>query len=149
MRLTRLMSAALVAVVAGVAGCSGADTVVSFDGGSLNSIGAAFTLESVNGHALPAELRHDATGTLSVTRGQLFMGSGTFQQVLTLYETSATSSMTSTRDAATQGTFTLRGDQIHFQASDGGQWDGTYSGTKVEYAVIGNSGSVTFTFVRS
>jgi hypothetical protein len=149
MRLTRLMSAALVAVVAGVAACGGSDTLVNSDGNNLNSIGAAFALESVNAHPLPAELRHDPTGTLSVTRGQLFMGSGTFQQILTLHEVSATSGTTSTRDAVTQGTFTLRGDQIHFQASDGGQWDGTYSGTKVEYAVIGNSGSVTFTFVRS
>lgn len=148
MRLSRLMSAALVAVVAAVAGCSDAGTSADPETGGLNSIGASFVLESVNGQAVPAELRHDATSTLLVTKGQLFMGSGTFQQILTLHEVSTTA-MTSTRDAVTQGTFTIRGDQIHFQASDGGQWDGTYNGTRLEYAVVGNSGSVTFTFVRN
>lgn len=147
MRHTRLMSAALVVVAAGAAACSGTDTVVTPDISDSSSIQATFALDSVNARALPVEMRHDATGSMSVTRGQLALALGNFQQILTLSETSATGA-TSTRDAVTRGTFTLKGDQLHFQASDGGAWDGTYNRTRIEYSVSGNSGRITFTFGR-
>ena len=70
MRHTRLMSAALVVVAAGAAACSGTDTVVTPDISDSSSIQATFALDSVNARALPVEMRHDATGSMSVTRGR-------------------------------------------------------------------------------
>ena len=156
MRFARLRLAALAVVAAAVAACSSSDAGLGVTDpdiatpGSHSSGGVAnFVLQSVNAKALPAEMRRDATGTMSITRGVLALSAGNFVQTLSLFETTF-SGQTSTRDVVTQGTYSVRGGgQIHFQASDGGSWDATYDGAKIEYSVAGNSGQVTFVFVRS
>ncbi|HSU15491.1 hypothetical protein [Longimicrobium sp.] len=151
MRLTRLMSAALaVAAVAGVVAC-GSDALSSPTDPNLAIPGAvlgSYGLLTINGQPLPAETRHDAAGTASVTGGVLTLGGGTFFQNLTVSETTAAGQTTS-RTSGTQGSFSMRGEQIHFQGSDGGSWDGTWAGNRIAYSITGNNGPVTFVFIRT
>lgn len=156
MRRARLWMAALGVVVA-VAGACAADTGLPAsvgDGANLGSAGSvSFTLQTVNGQPLPVATRNDAAGTAAVLRGTLLLDAGAFTQTLTVHETSADSSQTSTRDALTRGTYTVKGMQLHFLAADGGQWDGTLSSgptfLRIDYSIPGNNGPVTFSFLRS
>ena len=148
---TRLMSAALAVVVAaGVAACgtdmagSGAPDVTS----PASTVIGTFTLETVNSRPLPAETRHDATGTVSVMGGELKLNGSAFSQTLTLMS-SDSAGFSSTRASATQGSFFVRGSLIRFTAADGAQWDGLYTGARVDYAVPGNNGPVSFSFRRN
>jgi hypothetical protein len=151
MKHARLRSAALaVAVAAGVAACE--STVANYPGNDNTvppsaTVVGTFALETVNAQPLPAEMRHDASGSVSVLAGQLKLNGTVFSQTLTLMS-SDSSGVSSTRASATQGSFTMRGSLIHFQATDGGQWDGIYNGSRVDYAVPGNSGPVSFSFRR-
>ena len=156
MRRARLWTAALGVVVAVAAACAADTTLPSNmgDGASIGSAGAvSFTLQTMNGQALPVVTRRDAAGTAEVTKGSLVLDDGAFTQTLTVHETSADSSQTSTRDAPTRGTYTLKGTQLHFVATDGGQWDGTLSSgptfLRIDYSIPGNNGPVTFSFLRS
>jgi hypothetical protein len=151
MRFARLRMAALavVAVVLAVGGCgSDMTTAPQLSPGSLSGTGSGFALVTVNGTALPYEVRNDASGRVSITQGQLSFGNGTFQQSITLSETPSSGSA-SVRQSATHGTFTYRGDRIEFKASDGGQWVGVITGNRINYAVPGNNGSVAFSFQRN
>jgi hypothetical protein len=153
MRFARLRTAAL-AVVAAVAlaagGCDGTTTTApSLEPGTTNNgLGASFTLAAVNGGPLPADVRNDAGGRVSVVSGLLSFGNGTFQQHITLSETPV-SGTAAIRQSATHGTFTFRGDRIVFRSSDGGQWEGVLAGNRIHYAVPGNNSPVAFTFQRS
>jgi hypothetical protein len=158
MRRARLWTAALGVVVAVVAAACATDTTLPMntgDGASVGSAGAvSFTLQTVNGQPLPVVTRRDASGTAAVLKGTLVLDGGEFTQTLTVHETSAAdSSQTSTRDALTRGTYTVKGTQLHFVAADGGQWDGTLSSgptyLRIDYSIAGNNGPVTFSFLRS
>jgi hypothetical protein len=124
------------------------------DGSGLNAVGStAFTLQTMNGQPLPVVTRRDASGTAAVMKGTLLLDAGAFTQTLTVRETAADSSQTSTRDAVTRGTYTVKGTQLHFTAGDGGQWDGTLSSgptfLRIDYSIPGNNGPVSFSFLRS
>ena len=156
MRRARLWTAALGVVVAVAAACA-ADTSFLPSTGDGSNLGAAgsvsFTLQTVNGHPLPVVTRSDASGTSAVMKGALLLDGGAFTQTLTVHETSADSSQTSTRDALTRGSYTVKGTQLHFVATDGGQWDGVLSSgptfLRIDYSIPGNNGAVTFSFLRS
>jgi len=145
MRSMRLRRAALLVLAAlAVAGC-GDSVMLSPDPSSIGS--GAYTLTQVNATALPFDVRNDATGRVTITQGSLTVGDGTFQQSLTLEETPA-NGVTGVRQSATQGTVTVTGDHIVFKTSDGGMWEGTASGARIDYTVPGNNGSFAFTFRR-
>jgi hypothetical protein len=151
MSLPRLKLAALAMCVAvlATAGCNSDQALVSDNpNAAIIGSGRQFVLSAVNGRPLPAVLRNDASGSLSVLEGTLSFGPGTFLQTLTLSETMPAGSAT-TRDATAQGTVVLNGDRLLFHASDGGEWEGVISGNRIDYAVPGNNGSVGFTFVRN
>jgi hypothetical protein len=101
----------------------------------------------VNGAPPPFDVRNDATGRVTITEGTLTLGSGTFQQSITLSEARADSTA-SLRQSATAGTFTVTASRIQFRAADGGQWEGTYDTNRVDYTVPGNNGSIAFSFRR-
>lgn len=153
MRFARLRTAAL-AVVAAVAlaagGCDGSTTMApSLEPGTTsNGVGVSFTLVTVNGSPLPADVRNDAVGRVSVVSGLLSFGKGTFSQHITLSETPV-SGTAAIRQSATHGTVTFRGDRIVFKASDGGQWEGVVTGNRINYAVPGNNSPIAFSFQRS
>lgn len=149
MRFARLKMAALavVAVALAVGGCN-SDMATDIPMTPGNASGGSYALVSVNGTALPYEVRNDASGRLSITQGQLSFGTGTFQQSMTLSETPS-SGIASVRQSATHGTVTFRGDRIEFKASDGGQWGGVISGNRINYSVPGNNGPVAFSFQRN
>ncbi|MBV9110769.1 MAG: hypothetical protein JO306_15270 [Gemmatimonadetes bacterium] len=157
MRRARLWTTALGVVVAVAAAACAMDATLpasSGDGANLGSAGAvSFTLQTVNGQPLPVVTRSDAAGTAAVMKGSLVLDDGAFTQTLTVHETSADSSQTSTRDALTRGSYTVKGTQLHFVATDGGQWDGTLSSgptyLRIDYSIPGNNGPVTFSFLRS
>jgi hypothetical protein len=151
MRLSRLVPAALaVAAMAGAAACGESSTAFpgSIDSPIPQAALGAYTLQSINTRPLPAETRRDATGSSSVTAGQLTLGAGTFFQSLTIADSTA-DGQTRVHTSGTQGMFSVSGGEIHFRASDGGTWDGTWTGTKIDYSITGNSGPVTFSFQRS
>jgi len=144
----------VVAVAAAACTTDASLPVSTGDGSNVAPSGpVSFTLQTVNGQALPVVTRRDAAGSAAVTNGTLVLDGGAFTQTLTVHETSADSSQTSTRDALTHGTYTQKGTQLHFVASDGGQWDGTLSPgpnfLRLDYSIPGNNGAVTFSFLRS
>jgi hypothetical protein len=148
MRLKRLMAAALaVAALAGAAACGDTTTSSPSTPDAITGALGTYTLQTINASPLPAETRRDATGASIVTAGQLTLGAGTFFQSLSITD-SIFAGQSRSHVSGTQGTFTMTGDQIHFRASDGGTWDGTYRVTKIEYSITGNSGPVAFLFTR-
>jgi hypothetical protein len=150
MRHTRLRLAALAVVMAVAAACGRASEVVSGDAigaSELASAGSAWTLLTVNAQPLPVETRHDPSGSVWVTKGRLAFSGTTFTQVITLSETNA-AGQTTTRDSWTQGTYSMSGNRIRFESSDGSQWVGNYTYNRISYAIAGNNGPVSFVFVR-
>jgi len=109
---------------------------------------APFTLATVNGQALPVEMRRDSSGRVTLTQGEMMLGGGTFWQRLTLVETPP-AGLATTRTSIAQGTIAASGTSVHFRASDGAEWDGTVSPWGIVYAIPGNAGPVTFSFSRN
>jgi hypothetical protein len=104
-----------------------------------------YALVTINGHALPVEMRRDSTGSVSVSAGELTLGGSVFSQRLTLMETPPVG-LATTRTSSTEGTITVNGNRVHFRASDGAEWEGTASPGWIVYTIPGNSGAVTFAF---
>jgi hypothetical protein len=140
----RAALAAVATLVFAAAGCS-SDATSAGDLAVVPASAAPFTLALVNGQALPVEMRHDSTGRVTLTQGEMMLGGSTFWQRLTLVDTPP-SGLATTRTTITQGTITVSGNQVHFRATDGAEWDGTASPGWVVYAIPGNSGPVTFAF---
>jgi hypothetical protein len=109
---------------------------------------APFVLATVNGQALPVEMRRDTSGSVSISQGELMLGGSTFWQRLTLVDTPP-SGTAATRQTISQGTITVTGTRVHFRANDGGEWDGTASPGSIVYTIPGNSAPVTFEFHQS
>jgi hypothetical protein len=108
--------------------------------------GPPFVLMTINGQALPVEMRRDSTVRVVLTEGQLTMGAGSvFSQRLVLVDTPP-NGLGVPRQSVTQGTFTVIGTKVHFHSSDGAEWDGTASPGWIVYTIAGNSGPVTFAF---
>jgi hypothetical protein len=134
-------------VLAVAAGCS--DSLV--DSGArpsspLSVNGPPYVLMTINGQALPVEMRRDSAVRVVLTEGQLTLGgSNVFSQRLVLVDTPP-SGLGVPRESTTQGTFTASGTKVHFRSSDGAEWDGTASPGWVVYTIAGNSGPVTFAF---
>lgn len=105
-----------------------------------------YVLESINGQALPVEMRDDASGRTLVTKGELSLGGNTFWQKITLNDISP-SGIVTVRESVTEGTFTVAsGGRLHFRASTGTEWDGNVQTGWVFYSFAGNSGPVSFAF---
>ncbi|HEV7588900.1 MAG TPA: hypothetical protein VGO40_12360 [Longimicrobium sp.] len=104
-----------------------------------------FTLMTINGQALPVEMRRDSTVRVVLTQGQIMLGGTVFSQRLTLVDTPP-NGLGVARESTTQGTITVNGAKVHFRASDGAEWDGTASPGWIVYTIAGNSGPVTFAF---
>jgi hypothetical protein len=100
---------------------------------------------TINGKALPVEMHKDASGSVTLTEGELVLGGGTFSQRLTLVETPPVG-LASTRASLTQGTIAVSGNKVLFRASDGAEWEGTASPGWIVFTVPGNAGPVTFAF---
>jgi len=149
MRFTRLKLAALAVVAAGLVagGCGDSTTLAAVPG--MGQSDATYALRTVNGAPLPVDVRNDASGRMTITAGAIVLTGGTgFRQSFTLAETPAGGSA-SLREAVTQGTVTIKGSTITFHASTGGEWEGTMTGSRVDYTVPGNTGLVAFSFERS
>lgn len=149
MRRTRLKLAALAVAAAGLVagGCGDSTTLAAEPGMGLSD--ATYALKTINGAPLPADVRNDASGRVSITAGEIVLTGGTaFRQSFTLSEAPLDSSA-SVRQAVTQGTVTIRGSAITFRASTGGEWEGTLTGSRVDYTVPGNTGLVAFSFERN
>jgi len=147
MRFARLKLAALAVMAAGLAagGCTDSTTASVPNNGS---VGATFTLKTVNDAPLPVDVRNDATGRVSITAGEIVLTGGTtFRQSFQISETPA-GGTASLRETVTQGTITIKGNAITFHASTGGEWEGTMSGSELWYNVPGNTGLVHFSFQR-
>jgi len=139
--------AALAALAIALAGCSDS-LVANPDADGLRLVPASpapYVLKTINGQPLPVEMRNDASGRVSMVQGELLLGGSTFSQRLTLVDTSPAGVATS-RESVSQGTIVVNGAEVHFRASDGGEWDGTASPGWIAYTVPGNSGPVTFAF---
>ena len=137
---------ALAAVAVAAAGC--ADSLLSTgDMVLVPSAGASYSLVTVNGKALPVEMRKDSTETVALAAGELAVSTptSTFSQRMTIVSTPP-GGLAVSRDSYAQGTVTVNGTHVHFRASDGAEWDGTASPGWIVYTVPGNSGPVTFAF---
>jgi len=140
------LRAALALLAFAAAGCGGSDSLLSnSELFAVPSSIAPYTLVTVNGQALPVEMRKDTSGTVTLTQGEMMLGGDTFWQRLTLVDTPP-NGLALSRTSTTQGTITVSGTKVHFRASDGAEWDGTASPTGIVYAFPGNSGPVTFSF---
>ncbi|HET7230367.1 MAG TPA: hypothetical protein VFJ16_10225 [Longimicrobium sp.] len=147
MRLLRLVMAALAVMMGAAAGGCGDSTSMPADP-SLNLGTGAYVLATVNGTAVPVEVRNDPNLRVVISGGSILLGvDGTFRQSFMLSET-PTGSSASIRETVTQGTVTVRGTLIQFHASTGGEWEGTLNGNRIDYVVPGNSGAVAFSFQR-
>jgi hypothetical protein len=139
-RLLRLVPIALAAFAAA---CSDA-TLTEFD--AVPSVPEPYALETINGQALPMEMRNDASGRVLVAKGELSLGGNTFWQKITLNDVSP-SGIVSVRESVTEGTFTVAsGGRIHFRSSAGTEWDGNAQTGWIFYSFAGNSGPVSFAF---
>jgi hypothetical protein len=140
------LAAALAALAIGLAACG--DSLLSDATDSLRVVPSApapYKLMTVNGQAPPLEMRHDSTGRVILTGGELMLGGTSFSQRLGLADTPPTGPAV-LRESTTQGTISVSGDKVHFRASDGAEWDGTATPGWIVYTVPGNSGPVTFSF---
>ena len=143
----RRLRAALALLALAAAGCSAGDSLLvgANEPLAVPASTAPFSLVSVNGQALPVGIRSDASGTVTLTQGEMMLGGNTFWQRLTLVDTPP-SGLATTRTTITQGSITVSGNKVHFHASDGAEWEGTASPGWIVYAIPGNSGPVTFAF---
>jgi len=147
LRPRRLAALALLALAA--AGCASDSSLVSAnDPAMVPQSAAPYTLATVNGKALPVEMHRDSSGIVTLVQGEMMLGGSTFWQRLTLLDTPPAGLATS-RPSITEGTITVSGTKVHFRASDGAEWDGTASPWGVVYAIPGNAGPVTFSFLRN
>jgi len=135
---------ALAAVAVAAAGC--ADAVWS-DATAVvvPASGASYSLVTVNGQAVPAEIRKDDNETVTLAGGELALTTSTFSQRMMIVSTPP-AGLAVQRDSYAQGTVTVTGTHVHFRASDGAEWDATASPGWITYTVPGNSGPVTFVF---
>ena len=141
------LRAALAVLALVAAGCS-SDSLLSANEPSVPGTMAPFTLVTVNGQALPVEMRKDSAGRVTLAQGEMMLGGDSFWQRLTLVDTPPVG-LATTRTSITQGTITVSGAKVHFRASDGAEWDGTASAGGIVYAIPGNAGPVTFSFRRN
>ena len=142
------LRAALAILAFGAAGCADSSLLSANDPGAMVPQSAApYTLATVNGKALPVEMRRDSSGTVTLVQGEMMLGGSTFWQRLTLLDTPPVG-LAVTRSSVSEGTITVSGTKVHFRASDGAEWEGTASAWGVVYAIPGNAGPVTFSFLR-
>jgi hypothetical protein len=143
------LRAALAALALVAAAACGDSALGSLEGNSpsVPEGPTPYALMAINGKALPVEMYRNASGSVTLTEGELVLGGGTFSQRLTLVETPSVG-LASTRASVTQGTIAVSGNKVLFRASDGAEWEGTASPGSVVYSVPGNAGPVTFTFKR-
>ena len=145
-RLRALLAGlAAVSMLAVGAACSSDATGSANLPGLPVSLGTAYALSTINGQALPVEMRRDSAGRVILTEGQLLLNGTTFSQQLTLVDTPP-SGLGVPRQSVAQGTVTLSGTRVHFRSSDGAEWDGTASPGWIVYTISGNSGPITFAF---
>lgn len=135
---------ALAALAVAAAGCadavwSDATTVL------VPASGASYSLVTVNGQAVPLEMKKDNIETVTLAGGELALTASTFSQRMIIVSTPPGGQAVS-RDSYAQGTVTVTGTHVRFRASDGAEWDGTASPGWITYTVPGNSGPVTFAF---
>ena len=142
------LRAALAALAFAAAGCSDSSLLEVADPAMVPASTAPYSLVTVNGQALPVEMRKDSTGRVTLTEGVLMLSGDDFWQRLTLVDTPPVG-LATTRTSITQGTITVSGTKVHFRASDGAEWDGTASSGGIVYAIPGNAGPVTFSFLRN
>ena len=142
------LRAALAALAFAAAGCSDSSLLEVSDPAMVPQSAAPYTLVTVNGQALPVEMRKDSTGRVTLTEGVLMLSGDDFWQRLTLVDTPP-AGLAVTRTSIAQGTITVSGTKVHFHASDGAEWDGTASPGGIVYAIPGNAGPVTFSFLRN
>ncbi|HET7462204.1 MAG TPA: hypothetical protein VFJ82_13190 [Longimicrobium sp.] len=150
MRFARLKLAALAVVAAGLVagGCGDSATMAGEPNLGAGSGTVTYALKTINDAPLPVDMRNDASGRVSITKGEIVLSGGTdFRQNFTISETPA-GATASIRESVTEGTFTVRGTAIIFHASTGGEWEGTMSGNEIWYNVPGNTGLVHFSFQR-
>ena len=146
LRPRRLAALALLAF--GAAGCADSSLASVSDPASVPQSAAPYTLATVNGKALPVEMRRDSSGIVTLVRGEMMLGGSTFWQRLTLLDTPPVGLAVS-RTSVSEGAITVSGTKVHFRASDGAEWDGTASPWGIVYAIPGTAGPVTFSFLRN
>ncbi|HVG45446.1 MAG TPA: hypothetical protein VM890_11965 [Longimicrobium sp.] len=142
------LRAALAVLALAAAGCSDSSLLSANEPNVVPTSMAPFTLVTVNGQALPVEMHKDSTGRVTLAQGELMLGGDGFWQRLTLVDTPPVG-LATTRTSIAQGTITVSGTKVHFRASDGAEWDGTASAGGIVYAIPGNAGAVTFSFLRN
>ena len=147
----RLRLRALLAGLAGigllaVAAACGSDATGPGDlHTSPSSLGSSYVLMTINGQALPVEMRRDSAGRVVLTEGHLLLNDASFSQALTLVDTPP-SGLGVPRQSLAQGTISVSGTRIQFRSSDGAEWEGTVSPGWIVYTISGNSGPITFAF---
>src|SRR3982750_4027781 len=101
------------AVLAVGAACSSDSTFATDLPGLPASLSSGYTLSTINGQALPVEMRRDSAGRVILTEGHLLLNGTTFSQQLTLVDTPP-SGLGVPRQSVAQGTITVSGTKIHF-----------------------------------
>ena len=144
---TRRLRAALAALALVAAAACGDSALGSLEGNtpSVPAGPTPYALMTINGKALPVEMNKNASGSVTLTEGELVLGGSTFSQRLTLVDTPPVG-LASTRASVTQGTISVSGNKVQFRASDGAEWEGTASPGWIIYTIPGNAGPVTFAF---
>lgn len=132
-------------VLAVAAACNGDSTSARDLPGGPFSLSAGYVLSTINGSALPVEMRRDSAGRVVLTEGHLQLDNTTFSQQLTLVDTPP-NGLGVPRQSVAQGTITVSGAKIQFRSSDGAEWEGTVSPGWIVYTISGNSGPITFAF---
>jgi hypothetical protein len=96
-----------------------------------------YGLVQFNGSALPTITSQDATGRVEVVSGTLTLRSDrSFAETINARFT-PTSGAVQTTSVNNSGTFTVTGNTVRFQTSDGATYSGTMDGIILQYTVQG------------
>jgi hypothetical protein len=100
-------------------------------------VSGTYTLQTVNGSALPVIVYQDAEERDELLAGTLIMQSnGTWTETFTVRTTFLETGGTSTTTEADAGTYTVDGNTINF-TSNGFNYIGSRSGNQITYSLFG------------
>ena len=139
--------AALGVVVAGVVAACGDTTTGISEPNLLADAAGGWTLQSINGQALPFVMRNDASGQVTLLGGSLTIAEPYFSQFLD-FQNQSGGGQPAAMQSNTQGQVSVVGSRIRFRASGGGEFEGVLAGPALEYTIQGNNGPLVFRFRR-
>ena len=129
--MRKALAATLTVATFALAACGGGGDAIG-----PSTIAGTYTLQTVNGNALPAVLLEDAGYKLEVLSGSYTLnGDNSYSATASFRETENAVVTPSTESES--GTYVVRGSSVTFTDSDGFQTGGTISGTNLTLAAAG------------